>query len=45
MDELLQIIIDKGYRVGVYPIQSEYWYDMGTIDGLNKMRERLSIHS
>jgi dTDP-glucose pyrophosphorylase len=45
MDALLQIIINKGYRVGVYPIQSEHWYDMGTIDGLNKMRERLSIHS
>jgi dTDP-glucose pyrophosphorylase len=41
MDIFLQQITAKGFRVGIYPIQSDHWYDMGTIDGLTKMRERL----
>jgi dTDP-glucose pyrophosphorylase len=41
MDVFLKKVIKKGYQVGVYPIQSDHWYDMGTIDGLTKMRERI----
>jgi dTDP-glucose pyrophosphorylase len=41
MDVFLKKIIKKEYQVGVYPIQSDHWYDMGTIDGLTKMRERI----
>ncbi len=41
MDGFLQQLIAKGFRVGIYPIQSDYWYDMGTIDGLTKMREKI----
>jgi dTDP-glucose pyrophosphorylase len=41
MDVFLQEIIAKDFRVGIYPIHAEHWYDMGTIEGLTRMRERM----
>jgi dTDP-glucose pyrophosphorylase len=43
MDVFLRQMIIEGFRVGVYSIHSEYWYDMGTIEGLTKMRERMGV--
>lgn len=36
---------DAGCNVGVYPISDRSWLDMGQIDGLHNMSERLSLES
>ena len=33
--------MEKGKKVGVYPIGEEAWLDMGQIDELEKMKIRL----
>lgn len=40
--DVIQACIDKGEKVGVYPISEHAWMDMGQLDELEKMRERLS---
>lgn len=39
--DVIQTCIDQGERVGVYPISGHAWMDMGQMDELQKMRERL----
>lgn len=39
--DVIQSCIDQGERVGVYPVSSHAWMDMGQMDELQKMRERL----
>lgn len=34
---------NKGMKIGVYPISEKAWLDMGQIDELEKMRERLKL--
>jgi len=41
--DVIQECIDKGEKVGVYPISEHAWMDMGQMDELEKMRERLSV--
>lgn len=36
---------DKGMKIGVYPIGEKAWLDMGQINELEKMRERLKLES
>lgn len=43
--DIIQKCQDKGMKVGVYPIGEKSWMDMGQIDELEKMRERLNLES
>lgn len=35
----------KGEKVGIYPIQEGCWMDMGQMEELEKMRERINTHT
>lgn len=39
--DTIQTCIDKGEKVGIYPISEHAWMDMGQMEELEKMRERL----
>lgn len=39
--DVIQSCVDQGEKVGVYPISGHAWMDMGQMDELEKMRERL----
>lgn len=39
--DLIQNCIDDGEKVGAYPISEQSWMDMGQLEELEKMRERL----
>lgn len=39
--DVIQKCIDDGENVGVYPISEELWMDMGQMEELEKMRERI----
>lgn len=39
--DIIQECIDKGEKVGIYPISEHAWMDMGQLEELEKMRERL----
>ncbi len=41
--DVIQTCIDKGEKVGIYPISEHAWMDMGQMEELEKMRERLGI--
>lgn len=40
--DVIQICMDKGFLVGVYPISEENWMDMGQLEELENMRQRLN---
>lgn len=40
--DVIQACINEGERVGIYPISDHAWMDMGQMEELEKMRERLS---
>lgn len=40
--DVIQRCIDDGLNVGVYPIREESWMDMGQLEELEKMRERIN---
>ncbi|MDF2868542.1 MAG: Nucleotidyl transferase [Anaerocolumna sp.] len=39
--DIIQSCIQKGEKVGIYPINERSWMDMGQLEELEKMRERL----
>lgn len=39
--DVLQACIDKGLKVGMYPVSEDNWMDMGQMDELQKMTEKL----
>lgn len=39
--DIIQLCIDAGEKVGMYPISEHAWMDMGQLEELEKMRERL----
>lgn len=39
--ELIQMCIDNGLPVGVYPVSEHAWMDMGQLDELEKMKKNL----
>ena len=39
--DVIQRCIDKGKRIGMYPIYEDHWLDMGQLDELEKMRQKL----
>ncbi len=39
--DVIQACINQGEKVGIYPISEYAWMDMGQMDELEKMRERL----
>jgi dTDP-glucose pyrophosphorylase len=39
--DLIQACIDRGERVGIYPISADRWADMGQPEELEKMRRRV----
>lgn len=41
MTDVLQSCIDRGMCIGMYPVSEESWMDMGQLDELEKMRERM----
>lgn len=41
--DVLQKCIDKGSRVGMYPISEDRWMDMGQMTGLEEMIEKMGI--
>jgi dTDP-glucose pyrophosphorylase len=41
--DIIQDCINKGEKVGIYPISEHAWMDMGQMEELEKMRERLGI--
>ncbi|NMA73283.1 MAG: CBS domain-containing protein [Bacteroidales bacterium] len=40
--DVIQACINDGEKVGIYPISDHAWMDMGQMEELEKMRERLS---
>ena len=40
--DVIQKCIDKGLHVGVYPISEDNWMDMGQLEELENMRQRLN---
>ncbi len=43
--DVIQICLEQGEKVGIYPISEYAWMDMGQMGELEKMRERLGIES
>lgn len=43
MDEFIRKLLNTGKSIGVYPINHNNWYDMGTLDGLSRMQEKLKF--
>lgn len=41
--DVIQTCIDQGEKVGIYPISEHSWMDMGQMEELEKMRERLGV--
>jgi dTDP-glucose pyrophosphorylase len=41
--DVLQLCIDKGMKVGVYPIAEEKWLDMGQLSELENMKNHLGV--
>ncbi|MCM1307109.1 MAG: nucleotidyltransferase family protein [Butyrivibrio sp.] len=39
--DVIQSCIDKGLKVGVYPVIADSWMDMGQLEELDKMRQRM----
>ena len=39
--DVIQNCIDKGMKVGAFPVDENAWLDMGQIDELDKMQKRL----
>ena len=39
--DVFQSCIDEGMRIGIYPVSEEKWMDMGQMNELRKMTERL----
>lgn len=39
--DIFQACIDDGLQIGMYPVSEERWMDMGQMDELHKMTERL----
>lgn len=39
--DIIQICINENLKVGAYPIQEKSWMDMGQIEELEKMKERM----
>lgn len=39
--DIIQKCIDKGEKVGIYPVSEKSWMDMGQLEELEKMKERL----
>lgn len=43
MTEIAMRYVRKGERVGVFPISEKSWMDMGQLDEMEKMKERLGV--
>lgn len=41
--DIIQMCIDSGKKVGVYPISEDAWMDMGQMNELMKMKERIEV--
>lgn len=41
MTDLIEACIQKGIKVGTYPVSEESWLDMGEVSEMNRMNERL----
>lgn len=42
--DIIQGCIDKGQKIGVYPVSENQWFDMGNHGDMEKMRDRFQIH-
>lgn len=43
MTDFLQSIIDKGHKVGMYPVNEDQWFDMGELEELERMKKHLNV--
>lgn len=41
--DIIQNCIDNGCKVGIYPISESQWSDMGQLEEMEKMREKLEL--
>ncbi|KGX86244.1 sugar phosphate nucleotidyltransferase, partial [Pontibacillus litoralis] len=41
--ELIEICIDKGFKVGTYPVSEDSWLDMGQFDEMDNMLQKLGV--
>lgn len=41
--DIIQMCIDEGEKVGVYKISEENWMDMGQLEELERMKEKLNV--
>lgn len=41
--DIIQLCIDNGEKVGVYPISEHAWMDMGQLEELERMRKQLGV--
>jgi NDP-sugar pyrophosphorylase family protein len=39
--DIIQNCIDKGEKIGVYPVSENQWFDMGNHEDMERMREKL----
>lgn len=43
MTDFLQSLIDKGQKVGMYPVNEDQWFDMGELEELERMKKHLGV--
>lgn len=43
MTDLIERCIEKGKKVGLYTVKEDKWLDMGQLDELNHMKEKLGV--
>jgi dTDP-glucose pyrophosphorylase len=41
--DIIQECINKGQKIGIYPISENQWFDMGNHEDMEKMRDKLQI--
>ena len=41
--ELINLCIQKGIKVGTYPVSEESWLDMGQFDEMDRMIKKLGV--
>lgn len=42
--DIIQKCIDKGEKIGIYPVSENQWFDMGNHEDMEKMRDTFQAH-
>ena len=43
MTDMITKCLDEGYRVGIYLVKESDWLDMGQLDEMERMKNRLGV--